>query len=41
MQRQIDAVVDFIINDLQGKKVSKDYCLNFLENLQGHVMVFN
>ena len=27
--RQIDAVVDFIINDLQGKKLSKDYCLKF------------
>ena len=27
--RQIDAVVDFIINDLQGQKVSKDYCLKF------------
>ena len=27
--RQIDAVVDFIIDDLQGKKLSKDYCLKF------------
>ena len=27
--RQIDAVVDFIINDLQGQKLSKDYCLKF------------
>ena len=27
--RQINAVVDFIINDLQGQKVSKDYCLKF------------
>ena len=27
--RQIEAVVDFIINDLQGQKVSKDYCLKF------------
>ena len=24
--RQIGAVVDFIINDLQGQKLSKDYC---------------
>ena len=30
MQRQIEAVVDFIINDLQGQKVSKDYCLKVL-----------
>ena len=27
--RQIDAVVDFIINDLQGQKLSKDYCIKF------------
>ena len=27
--RQIDAVVEFIINDLQGQKLSKDYCLKF------------
>ena len=27
--RQIDAVVDFIINDLQGQKLSKGYCLKF------------
>ena len=27
--RQIGAVVDFIINDLQGQKLSKDYCLKF------------
>ena len=27
--RQIDAVVDFIINDLQGQELSKDYCLKF------------
>ena len=26
-QRQIEAVVDFIMNDLQGQKVSKDYCI--------------
>ena len=29
-QRQIEAVVDFIINDLQGQKVSKDYCVKVL-----------
>ena len=28
-ERQIGAVVDFIINDLQGQKLSKDYCLKF------------
>ena len=28
-KRQIEAVVDFIINDLQGQKVSKDYCVKF------------
>ena len=28
-KRQIDAVVDFIVNDLQGKKVSKEYCIKF------------
>ena len=28
-KRQIEAVVDFIVNDLQGKKVSKAYCLKF------------
>ena len=28
-KRQIEALVDFIVNDLQGKKVSKDYCLKF------------
>ena len=27
--RQIGAVVDFIINDLQGQKLSKDYCVKF------------
>ena len=28
-KRQIQAVADFIINDLQGQKVSKDYCVKF------------
>ena len=28
-KRQINAVVDFIVNDLQGKKVSKEYCIKF------------
>ena len=28
-KRQINAVVDFIVNDLQGQKVSKEYCIKF------------
>ena len=28
-KRQISQVVDFIMNDLQGKKLSKEYCLKF------------
>ena len=28
-KRQIEAVANFIVNDLQGKKLSKDYCLKF------------
>ena len=28
-KRQINAVVNFIINDLQGKKLSMQYCLKF------------
>ena len=28
-KRQIESVADFIINDLQGKKVSKEYCIKF------------
>ena len=39
--RQIEAVVDFIINDLQGQKCQKTIVLNFLVNLQGHVRVYN
>tara|TARA_A100001234_G_C12430190_1_gene302421 strand:- start:88 stop:576 length:489 start_codon:yes stop_codon:yes gene_type:complete len=28
-KRQISQVVDFIMNDLKGKKVNKEYCLKF------------
>lgn len=28
-ERQIEAVANFIISDLQGKKLSKEYCLKF------------
>ena len=28
-KRQINQVVDFIVNDLKGKKVNKQYCLKF------------
>ena len=28
-KRQIEAVTNFIVNDLQGKELSKEYCLKF------------
>ena len=28
-KRQIEAVANFIVNDLQGKKISKEYCVKF------------